>query len=70
MACPAAVVALYWFATSLFGKLCGLSVGLNRGCGKGTAIHCALTKRQLDYFETLGWQFRGACYGLKSARLC
>ena len=58
MACLAAVVAPYQLAASLFGRQGGLGVGLDRGCGRGTAICCALTKRQLDSSKTSGWQLK------------
>ena len=68
MARPAAVVAPYWLAASLFSRWCGLGAGLDRGRGRETAIRCTLTKRQLHYFErrqldfskTPDWQLGGA----------
>ena len=68
MARSAVVVAPHWLAASSFGRQCGLGVGFDHNHGGKTAICCALTKRQLHYFErkqldsskTLGWRLGGA----------
>ena len=46
----------------MFGRLCGLGVGLGCRCGRGGGIIIcyALAERQLNYFKTPVWQLKGA----------